>query len=166
MASLVSSSLKTVRLIFVWPPDSLWGCQPWHECLEPLDLLDLDDTDEEIDAELWSLLNPWSGEGKGDEGGAAHNSCCPWPQSQPHCGAQPHSWCTGLGPHLGTSHHSAAFRRLAGHGDESWLQKLNGVDAGGMEWGHPGPLGSMCLSVMAWVINCWSSPRLTGLELS
>ena len=62
----MSSSLKTGRLIFIWPPDSLWCHQPQCECLEHPDLLDLDDTDEEVDVELQSLLNPQSGEGKGD----------------------------------------------------------------------------------------------------
>ena len=32
-----------------------------------------------------------------------------------------------------TSHHSAAAGKFAVCGDESWLWKLNGVDAGGME---------------------------------
>ena len=73
---------------------------------------------------------------------------------------------TGWWPSLGTSHHSAAAGKLTGCGDKSWLWKLNCVDAGGMEWGQPGPLGSICPSVMAWVINCWPSPRLTGLALS
>ena len=77
MASLVSSSLKTGRLIFILPPDSLWGCQPWYECLEPPDLLDLDDTDEKVDPVLWSLSNPWPGEGEGERGGAAHNCHSP-----------------------------------------------------------------------------------------
>ena len=36
------------------------------ECLEPPDLSDLDDTNEEVDAELQSLSNPWYGEGEGD----------------------------------------------------------------------------------------------------
>ena len=44
----------------------MWHCQPWCEHLEPPDLLDLDDTDEEVDAELQSHLNPQSGEGEGD----------------------------------------------------------------------------------------------------
>ena len=70
MAALISdgvfhmSSLKTGRLIFTWPLDSLWHCQPQLECLEPPDLSDLDDTDEEVDTELQSLSNPQSGEGK------------------------------------------------------------------------------------------------------
>ena len=67
MASLVSSSLKTGKLIFIWPPNSL-GHWPWFECLEPPDQLDLDDTNDEVDAELWSLSNPWSSEGEGDWG--------------------------------------------------------------------------------------------------
>ena len=110
------------------------------ECLEPPNPSNIDATDEEVDAELLSLSNPWSDEGKGDWGGATHNSHCLWPQSWPCCGAPPHFWCTGWGPSLGTSHHSAAAGRLAGHGDESWLWKLNGVDAGEMEWGGQTPL--------------------------
>ena len=35
MASLVSSSLKTGRLIFIWPPGSLQGCLPQCGCLDP-----------------------------------------------------------------------------------------------------------------------------------
>ena len=79
MASFMSSSLKTSRLIFIWPPDSLWHHQPWFECLEPTGITDLDDTDEEVDTELWSLSNPWSGPGEGDGGGggAAHRSSSP-----------------------------------------------------------------------------------------
>ena len=66
MASFVSSSLKTGRFIFIWPLHSQWGHQPWHECLEPPDLSDLDDTNKEVDAELCSLLNPCSGKCEGD----------------------------------------------------------------------------------------------------
>ena len=166
MASLLSSSLKTGRLIFIWPPGSLWGHWPWHGCLEPPRPSDIDATDEEVDAELLSLSNPWSDESKGDWGGAAHNSHCLWPWSWPHCGAQPCSWWTGWGPSLGTSHYSADARKFAGHGDESWLQKLNGVETCGMERGCLGLLGSICPSVMALAINCQPSSRLTALALS
>ena len=76
MASLVSSSLKTGRLIFIWPPSSLWGCQPWCGHLEPPNPSDIDNTDEEVDAELWSLSNLWSDESKSDWDGATHNSYC------------------------------------------------------------------------------------------
>ena len=76
----------------------------------------------------------------------------------------PHYWCTGWGPSLGTSHHSAAAMKFAGHGDKSWLWRLNDVDAVGMEQGWPGPLGAVCPSVMAWVISHQPSPRLTGLH--
>ena len=145
---------------------SLWGSWPWHECLGPPDPSDIDATDEEAEAELLSLWNPWSDESKGKQGGATLNSHCLWPQSWSCCSAQPCSWCTGWGPRLVTSHCSAAAGRLADHGDESWLQKLNGFDAGGMEWGWPGPLGSMCPSVLAWMINYQPLPRLTGLALS
>ena len=166
MSSLVSSSVKTGRFVFIWPPGSLWGHWPWCGHLEPPNRSDIDATDEEVDAELLSLLNPWSDESKGDWQGATCNSHCLWPWSWPHCGPWPHSWCTGQGSSLGTSHHSAAARQLAGHGDKSCLQKLNCVDAGGMEWGWPGPLGLMCPPVMAWVINCWPLLQLTGLALS
>ena len=64
-ASFVSSSLKIVRLIFIWPPDSQQGHWPWHKHLEAPNLSDLDDTDE-VDAELCLLSNPQPGEGEGD----------------------------------------------------------------------------------------------------
>ena len=60
-----------------------------------------------------------------------------------------------------TSLHLPFARRLVDQGDMSWLQKLNGVDTGGMDWGWPGPLGLMCPLVMAWEINHLPSPRLT-----
>ena len=77
MASFMSSSLKTGKFIFIWPPISLQHWL-WCECLEPPDLSDLDDTDEEVDTELWSLLNPWSGECEGDGGRVAHMSHPTW----------------------------------------------------------------------------------------
>ena len=166
MVSFVSSSLKTDRLIFIWPTATLQGHQPCHGCLKPPNPSHIDATDEEVDAEILSNSNPWSDESKGNWGGAAHNSHCLWPQSQPHCGAQHHFWCTGQEPSLGTSHHSATTRKFAGCGDNSWLQTLNGVETDRMEQGWPGPLGLMCPSVMVWVINHWPSPRLTGLVLS
>ena len=55
MASFVSLSLKTGRLIFKWPLDSQQGHWPWHECLEPPDLSDLNDTDAEVDGEVLPL---------------------------------------------------------------------------------------------------------------
>ena len=88
-----------------------------------------------------------------------------WPLFWPLCGAQCHSCCPCQDPSWGTSHHSAVTRRLADHGDKSWLQKLNGIDASGMEWGWPGPLGSKFPSMMAWMINHLPSPRLMGLAL-
>ena len=160
MASLVSSSLKTGRFIFTWPPVSLWGHQPWCGCLEPLDLSDINATDEAIDAELLLLSNPWSDESKGNWGGATHNSCGLWSWSWPH------SWWARWGLSLGTSHHSGTAGMFAGHGDEFWLWKLNGVEAGGIEWGQPGPLGSMCPSLMTWAISHQMSPRLASLVLS
>ena len=150
-ASFVSSSLKTGRFIFIWPPDFLWHCWPWCGCLKPLDLSDLDDTDEEVDAELQSLSNPQSGNGKGGRGGLTHSPHCPWPWS--FCNVQPHSWYDGPRSHLGTSHHSTGVEGLATCRDKSCLWKLNGADAGGMEQGHPGPLGLMHHLVIAWAIN-------------
>ena len=47
-------------------------------CLEPPDLSDLDETDEEVDTELLSLLKLQSGEGEGVRVGAAHGSHHPW----------------------------------------------------------------------------------------
>ena len=76
------------------------------------------------------------------------------------------SWCTGCWPSLGTSHHSAAAGRFAVCRNKSWLWKLNGVDAGGMEQGWSCLLASVCTLVLAWVINCQLLPRLTGLMLS
>ena len=73
----------------MWPLVFLWGHQPWHGCLEPPDFTDTDATDEEVDAELLSLSNPSSDQGKGDWGGATHNSHCVWSPSQPPCHAQP-----------------------------------------------------------------------------
>ena len=166
MASFRSSSLKTGRLIFKWPLDSLQHCQPWFECLEPPDLLDLDDTDEEVDTELSSLSNTQSGAGKGDGGVAACSSHCLWPWSLSFYNAWPCSLYDGLGSCLGTSHCSAAVVSLAAHRHWSWLQKLNGDDAGRMEQGHLGPLGSMHCLVMAWLINHQPLSRLTGMALS
>ena len=54
MASFLSSSLKAGKLIFIWLPDSLWH-QPQCEHLVPLDLLDHDNTNEDVDTELLSL---------------------------------------------------------------------------------------------------------------
>ena len=76
-ASFVSSSLRTGRLTFIWPLDSLQHCWLQCKCLEPPDLSDLIDTHEEVDSKLWSLSNPQSGQSVGNGGGAAHNSCCP-----------------------------------------------------------------------------------------
>ena len=153
MASFVSSSLKTGRLIFIWPLDSLQSCQPWWGCLEPPNLLDLDNMDEEVDAELWSLSNLQSGEGKGDGGGAAHNSHCPWPQSWPHCGSPTLflvDWPGAMSGHLPSC--SSCW-------EACWLQRLVLIT-------KIGPLGSMHPLVMAWVIIHQPSPRLTRLSLS
>ena len=82
-------------------------------------ILQISDTDDAVDAVLLSLSNPWSDESEGNLDGAAHNSYCLQAQSQPHCGAQPHSCCPGQGPSWGISHHSAGAGRLADLGDES-----------------------------------------------
>ena len=159
-ASIVSSSLKTARFTFMWPLVSLQGHWPWHGCLEPPNLSDTDTTDEEVDAEPLSLSNPGSDESKSNWGGATHNSHCLWSWSQPH------SWWARWGLSLGTSHHSATTGMFPGHEDKSWLWKLNGVEVGGIKWGWPGSLGSICPSVMAWGISYQPSPRFAGLALS
>ena len=43
------------------------------KCLKSLDLSDLNDTDEEVDAELWWLLNAWSVKVKGGGGWSTHS---------------------------------------------------------------------------------------------
>ena len=96
--SLLSSSLKTSRLIFIWLPISLWGCLPQHGCLDPANLSDIEDIDDEVHAVLLSLSNPWSDDSKDDQGGATHNSHCLRPQFQPCRGMQPHSCCPFQGP--------------------------------------------------------------------
>ena len=53
----------------MWPPDSLWHHWLWCECLEPPDLLDLNETEKEVNTEFHSLSNPQSDEAKGDVGG-------------------------------------------------------------------------------------------------
>ena len=90
-ASFVSLSLKTGRLIFIWPPSSLWH-QPQCKCLEPPDLSDLDDTNEDVDTELLSLSNLTSSDGEWVGGYATHRSHCHWPQLWLHCGIRPWSW--------------------------------------------------------------------------
>ena len=168
MASLVSSSWKVSRLIFIWPLGSLQGHQPQCGCPDPPDLSDIDDTnDKSMLCSYHSQIHDLT-KGEGDWHGVAHNSCCLWPQSWLclYYSAWPLSFCPVQGPSQGTSHCSAVTGRLADHEDKSWLWKLNGVDVGGIEGGHPGPLGSMCPSMMALAINCQPSPRFTGLVLS
>ena len=165
MAYLVSSSLKTGRLIFIWPPGSLWGCLPWHGCLESHNLSDIEDIDDEVNAVLLSLSNPWSDKSEGYQGGVTYNSHCLWPWFWPCCGAHPHSCCPIWGPSWGTSHHLAFDGRLAGHGDMSWLQKIkwhrcrcNGLRATNSPW------FDVSFSD-GWVINCLPSGRFTALVL-
>ena len=115
MVSFMSSSLKTGRLIFIGPPGSLWH-QPWCNCLEPPNLLDLDDTNEDVDTELLSLLNPWSSEGEGAEGCAAHRWCCCWPC----CSTQPWSWCGSWWACPGPSMCSSALWGLVSTVNHKW----------------------------------------------
>ena len=51
------ASLETGRLIFIWPLSSL-PHQPQCAYLEPTDIPECDDTDEEVDIELPSLSKP------------------------------------------------------------------------------------------------------------
>ena len=111
-----------------------------------------------------SLFNLQSSEGE-DEG-AAHGSCCLWPWSQPCHDAWLQSWCNIQQECLGSSMPLLVLWTLSSCGDPSWLWKLNGSDAGGCEWGCPGPLALMHHSVMALAINCQPSHRLNMLALS
>ena len=86
--------------------------------------------------------------------------------SQPHCYAQPHSWCDTCWVCLGSSPCSSMLRSLPFCWGLSWLQKLNDGNTGWCEQGCPGPLAFMHCSVMAWVINCQPSHRLITLVLS
>ena len=146
----MASRLPVALFVAVWMPGTSRSIRPswhhwrgWHWILVT------------FKPKIWWGWRWW--------GGAGHSSCCPWPQS--FCNAWPHSWHNGLGTCLGTPHHSMGVEGPSTHGDQSWLLKLNSIDEGGMEWGCPGPLGSICLLVMAWAINYWPSPRLTGLGL-
>ena len=51
----------------MWAPSS--QCHlPHLEHLDPSDWSDLDNIKEAINIKLWSLSNPWSGEGEGNQG--------------------------------------------------------------------------------------------------
>ena len=130
------------------------------------DLLDLDDTDEEVDTELLSLLNPWSGEGEGVRVSAAHGSHHIWPQSQLHCGTCLWSWCDIQWVCLGSSTHLSVFWSPSSCRGPSWLQSLHDSIAGRWEQGHPDPLALAHHSVMACTINCQPSCKLNALALS
>ena len=92
---------------------------------------------------------------------------CPWLLLSPASLQCPASFLLSCSwPKLGTSHHLAVTGRLADHGNKSGLRKLKGVNAGGMEWGQPGPIASMYPLVMVWMISHLPSPRLTGFTLS
>ena len=85
MASFVSSSLKTGKLILVWALVSLHHL-PHQQCWEPSNLSDCDDTNEAFNTGLLLLLNLQSREGEGGWGGISLWSllCQLW--SQPLCG--------------------------------------------------------------------------------
>ena len=51
----------------MWGPSSQ-HCLPHLEHLDPSDQSDLDNIEEVVNSELWSLSNPWSGEGEGNRG--------------------------------------------------------------------------------------------------
>ena len=117
----MSSSLKTSRLIFIWPPGSLWHWL-WCECQEPPDLSDCDDTNEDVDTELLSFLNQWSSEGEGVGGCATHGSHHHWSHFQPCCRTWPQSWCDGQSVCPGSSMHSSTLWNISSCGDLSLLQ--------------------------------------------
>ena len=134
------------RLIFIWPPGSWWEHQPWCGCLDPPDLSDLNDTDDEVDAVLLSLSNTWSDESEGDWGVATHNPCCLWPQFWSYCSTWPCSCC-----HAPTGAPPIYWQSLGG-----WL--TGGTSLGYENWmapmqveqneGNQAPLGSMLISGM------------------
>ena len=113
MESFLSSSLKTGKLIFIWPLDSL-QCWPWCICLEPPNLLECNDTNEVVDTKLQSLLNLQSSEGRHVGVGAAHRSCHLWPWSPPCHSVQ--SWCDARQVCLGSSMHLLVLLSLSSYG--------------------------------------------------
>ena len=134
----MASRIPTVLLAMVWTPGTSRSIWPcWHQRR----------------SWCWTPVTLKS-----------HSSLCPWPWS--FCNPQPHSWYNSLGSCLGTSPHSTGVEGPVTWGDQSWLQKLNGANIGGMKWGCTGPLSSMHLLGMAWVINHQPSPRLTRLAFS
>ena len=132
----MSSSLKTGRLIFIGPSSSLWH-QPQCNCLEPPNLLDLDATNEDVDTELVSLLNPWSGDDEWVGGCATYRSHHWWPQLWPHCCTLPQSLCDGWQICPGSSMNLSALWNLSSGGDSSLLWNINGIFTSKWEWRHP-----------------------------
>ena len=146
MVSFMSSSLKTGRFDFyvasglpvelsamVWMPGTSRSIRPWWHWWgswhrTPVSLKPM----------IWWGQKWW--------GGVAHMPHYLWPQSQHCCNALPHSWYDTLGLCLGTCNHSGKVGSVTPHGDLSWLQKLNGGDAGRIEQGCLGPLGLLCHS--------------------
>ena len=154
MASFLSSSLKTGRLISMWCQGS-WQCWPQCWCLEPPDLSDLDDTLKHV---VWWR---WRCQGWGSPRFSlllATVLALLW------CTASFMVWHLMSMPQ--TSQHSSALWSLSSCGGLSWLQKLNSGNTDSHEQGCLGPLASMHHSMMAWVINCWPSHKLTALVLS
>ena len=171
MPTLLSDGILLVFIPEDWQID--FHMTPWLPAASamvhmpgPPDLLDHEDTDKEVDTELLSFSILWSGEGEGVRVGAAHRSChiCLW--SWPHCGTRSWSRHDIQWVCLGSSTHLLVLCSLSSYESPSWLQNLNGSNAGRCEWGCPGPLASTCHLVMAWAINHQPSHRLNALVLS
>ena len=127
--------------------------------------IDLDDTDEEVDTELPSLLNLWMGEGDGDRGGAADRSCCIWPWLQPLSGTYPWSWWEFWEVYLGSPMYSSVLGSLSSCGDPSWSQKLNGRNASRWVQGCLGPPAS-AHHYLWYHLPAFTQTQCTGTELS
>ena len=126
MATLLGDGVFHVFNLEDWQVDfhrASWLSMASPQCIcpEPRDLSDHDDTDEEVNTELLSFSNLLSSKGEGNRVGAAHRSHCLWPQSQPHCVAQPQSWCDIWPVCIGCSTHLSMLGSLSSGGCPSWL---------------------------------------------
>ena len=131
------------RFIFMQAPSSLCHL-PHQECWDPSDLSDLDDMEEAIDNELWSLSNPQSGDGDGNWGDGGLWSLQHLLQSQALRGWHGDGWWSEP-PLLGVS--------LMG-GPLKWSNQKD-CWACGFTSGHPSPLTFTWQSITAWVIALW-----------
>ena len=145
MVSFLPSSLKTCRLIFMWPSGCLWHW-PWWVHLESPVLLEI--------MTQWGRWHKTSVTLKamvrwrwGIGIGAAHRSCHLWLWSQACHDVQ--CWCNAQWVWLGSAMCLFVLWSLSSCGGLSRLSNLNGGDADRHVWWYPGPLASKHCSVMA-----------------